>query len=113
MKADEAQAAKERDLVRLYMDLTGASEATARGVLMYVCCPPETPGDLVEKADLSAWEQPGPVRASDASGAQATAEGAASSTKAKERNPAFPRRERTAAVLSRSNHEISYAPKLS
>jgi hypothetical protein len=110
MKADEAQAVKEIGLVRLYMDLTGASETAARGVLMYVCWPPEPQDELVEKADLSAWEQPEPAKASDASGTQAVTE---SSAKVKERNPAFPRRERTAAVFSRSNHEISYAPKLS
>ena len=39
MKAGEEQAAKEQHLVHLYMDLMGASEPTARGVFMYVCCP--------------------------------------------------------------------------
>jgi hypothetical protein len=86
MRADEGRAAKERDLVRLYMDLTGASEAIARGVLMYVCSPATTQDDLVDKADLSAWEL------SDASRAEPAANSAARNGNTKQLSFSLPSR---------------------
>ena len=49
-----AQQPEEKALIKLYMDLTGDSEASARNVFMYVCPsetpPPEAPGGIVMKS---------------------------------------------------------------
>jgi len=50
-KADEQKKAEEQKMVKLYMDLTGSTEASARNVVMLVDKPKETEPKPDEKKD--------------------------------------------------------------
>ena len=53
--------ARESSLVRLYMELTGASESMARGVLMHVCCKEGDNATLPEACEAGALPQEEPA----------------------------------------------------
>jgi hypothetical protein len=57
MNKSAEETVREKKLVRLYMELTGASESTARNVFMYVCCQkPEKASNGENGTATAVWE---------------------------------------------------------
>ena len=48
---------REQEMVRLYMELTGASESQARGVFMHLCCRQGEVATLAEAGEIGALPQ--------------------------------------------------------
>jgi hypothetical protein len=56
--------AREPSLVKLYMELTGASESTARSVFMHVCCREIEDGNVTDENGINVFREEEAVRES-------------------------------------------------